>query len=81
MTAHRRVERIAKAAPIHGDGTVSEKIPQCTDGTVVAARLRTGTPREAGYRTVGVSGNFVHVAERTGFARGFDAFETLGYAE
>jgi arylsulfatase A-like enzyme len=33
--------------------------------------------REAGYRTVGVSGNFVHVAERTGFARGFDAFETL----
>jgi len=35
------------------------------------------TLREAGYRTVGVSGNFVHVAERTGFARGFDAFETL----
>lgn len=33
--------------------------------------------REAGYRTVGVSGNFVHVTERTGFARGFDAFETL----
>jgi len=33
--------------------------------------------REAGYSTVGVSGNFVHVAERTGFARGFDAFETL----
>jgi arylsulfatase A-like enzyme len=33
--------------------------------------------REAGYRTVGVSGNFVHVAERTGFARGFDAFESL----
>jgi arylsulfatase A-like enzyme len=33
--------------------------------------------REAGYRTLGVSGNFVHVAERTGFARGFDAFEAL----
>jgi arylsulfatase A-like enzyme len=33
--------------------------------------------REAGYHTLGVSGNFVHVAERTGFARGFDAFETL----
>ena len=28
--------------------------------------------RDAGYETVGVSGNFVHVSETTGLARGFD---------
>jgi arylsulfatase A-like enzyme len=32
---------------------------------------------DAGYRTLGVSGNFVHVRERAGFARGFDEWKTL----
>ena len=31
----------------------------------------------AGYRTVGVSGNFVHVGEQSGLARGFDRFAAL----
>jgi arylsulfatase A-like enzyme len=34
----------------------------------------------AGYRTVGVSANFVHVSEVTGFARGFESFEALPVA-
>jgi arylsulfatase A-like enzyme len=33
--------------------------------------------QRAGYRTLGVSGNFVHVNEETGLARGFDDFEAL----
>ncbi len=35
---------------------------------------------DAGYRTVGVSGNFVHVNAETGLARGFDEFEVLSPA-
>ena len=34
---------------------------------------------DAGYRTVGVSGNFVHVSEKAGFARGFDDWKTLSF--
>jgi arylsulfatase A-like enzyme len=34
---------------------------------------------DAGYATVGVSGNFVHVNERNGFSRGFDAWTTLSF--
>ncbi|MEE2672632.1 MAG: sulfatase [Myxococcota bacterium] len=30
--------------------------------------------QESGYRTVGVSGNFVHISEPSGLARGFDPF-------
>ena len=30
--------------------------------------------RERGYRTVGVSGNFVHISEPSGLARGFETF-------
>ena len=33
-----------------------------------------GELRAAGYRTVGVSGNFVHVNETTGLSRGFEVF-------
>jgi arylsulfatase A-like enzyme len=33
--------------------------------------------REGGYRTVGVSGNFVHVNAEQGFARGFEVFEKI----
>ncbi|MCH2173114.1 sulfatase [Myxococcota bacterium] len=33
--------------------------------------------RDAGYRTLGVSGNFVHVSEDTGLARGFDDWVAL----
>jgi arylsulfatase A-like enzyme len=33
--------------------------------------------REAGYRTLGVSANFVHVNERWGFARGFDSWKSF----
>jgi arylsulfatase len=32
---------------------------------------------KAGYQTIGVSGNFVHVTEHNGFARGFNVFQTL----
>lgn len=39
---------------------------------LLATRLR-----EAGYRTIGISGNFVHVNETAGFARGFDVWRTL----
>lgn len=35
--------------------------------------------QRGGYRTVGVAGNFVHLGERDGFARGFDVWETLSY--
>jgi len=34
---------------------------------------------DAGYATVGVSGNFVHVNERNGFSRGFDVWKTLSF--
>jgi arylsulfatase A-like enzyme len=34
---------------------------------------------DAGYTTVGVSGNFVHINERNGFSRGFDAWTTLSF--
>ncbi len=34
--------------------------------------------RAAGYRTVGVSGNFVHVSERNGFHRGFEVWRAFG---
>ncbi len=30
--------------------------------------------QKSGYRTVGVTGNFVHISEPSGFARGFDPF-------
>jgi len=33
--------------------------------------------RDAGYHTLGVSGNFVHVSAQTGLARGFDDFQVL----
>jgi arylsulfatase A-like enzyme len=33
--------------------------------------------RDAGYHTVGFSGNFVHVNREAGFARGFDVFEQI----
>lgn len=33
----------------------------------------------AGYETLGVSGNFVHVSEKTRFDQGFDAWHTLSY--
>jgi arylsulfatase A-like enzyme len=33
--------------------------------------------RDAGYRTLGVTANFVHVNERWGFARGFDAWKSF----
>lgn len=36
--------------------------------------------RNAGYRTVGVSGNFVHVSEPAGLARGFDDWFALSKA-
>ena len=35
--------------------------------------------RAAGYRTLGVSGNFVHVTEEQGFARGFDSWKALAF--
>jgi arylsulfatase A-like enzyme len=34
--------------------------------------------RQAGYRTVGVSANFVHVSESAGFARGFETWASSG---
>jgi arylsulfatase len=34
---------------------------------------------EVGYRTLGVSGNFVHVTKKAGFARGFDTWKTLSH--
>ena len=33
--------------------------------------------RDAGYRTLGVSGNFTHVTEEIGFGRGFERWSTL----
>jgi arylsulfatase len=36
-----------------------------------------GILRRAGYRTIGVSGNFVHVSRATGLARGFEVWERL----
>jgi arylsulfatase A-like enzyme len=50
-----------------------------TWGARIAPRFATLGERffDAGYRTVGVSGNFVHVNDRSGFARGFDTWETL----
>lgn len=36
-----------------------------------------GMLRQAGYRTLGVSGNFVHVNEGFGLARGFDVWHTV----
>jgi len=33
--------------------------------------------RQAGYRTLGVTGNFVHVNAETGLSRGFDEFESM----
>lgn len=33
--------------------------------------------RDAGYRTVGISGNFVHVNEEVGLARGFEVWKTI----
>jgi len=35
--------------------------------------------RAAGYRTYGVSGNFVHITEEQGFARGFDGWRALSH--
>ncbi|MFP8878986.1 MAG: sulfatase-like hydrolase/transferase [Myxococcota bacterium] len=39
-----------------------------------------GLLRNAGYRTIGVSGNFVHITQKGGFARGFGAFRSLGFS-
>ncbi len=36
-----------------------------------------GRLREAGYATIGVSGNFVHLTSAAGFARGFDRFDSF----
>jgi len=53
------------------------------DATVWKGRIGPGLTTvaerffDAGYRTVGVSGNFVHVNNRGGFARGFDSWKTL----
>ena len=50
-----------------------------------ARQLDSGAPtlaellRAAGYRTVGVTGNFVHVNETSGLHRGFDVWESISY--
>ncbi len=54
----------------HGAVTVTTPLPK--DIPTLAERLR-----QAGYRTMGFSGNFAHVARSSGLARGFDEFESL----
>jgi arylsulfatase A-like enzyme len=62
----------------------TSKLPSEHGAVSFATRLDGSLPtlagvlRQGGYRTLGVSGNFVHVTEHQGFARGFDAWKTLG---
>ncbi len=53
-------------------GAVSTGSPLRSDVATLPALLQA-----AGYVTVGVSANFVHVSEASGFARGFDVFTTV----
>ncbi len=53
--------------------------------TAWSKQIRKGLPTfvsllsQAGYRTIGVSGNFVHITRRGGFARGFGVFRELEF--
>ncbi len=53
-------------------GAVSSLAPLDAELTTLAELLRDG-----GYRTLGVSGNFPHVNDKSGLARGFETFVSL----
>lgn len=60
----------SKPPTVHGSSSWGQRLKP---GHVTFVELL----RKSGYRTLGVSGNFVHVTKRLGFARGFDTWKTL----
>jgi arylsulfatase A-like enzyme len=64
----------------------TSRLPSEHGAVSIVSPLDPGVPsfvealRDAGYRTVGISGNFPHLSETSGLARGFQTFESLAMA-